>query len=126
MPPTALPADDARHMASKQQTQPTQRPNVPLANEASYHAPAPPPAPRQSFEDWWRNAAKLGSIVGTAFIIIWKLFSIDATVKETFRRSWTIADQREYMRRVEKANPTIILPDIMDVIHARTPQPAPH
>ena len=115
--------DDAQQMAGRN-TQPTQRPYVPLANEAS--APPPPPAPRQSFEDWWRNAAKLGSIVGTAFIIIWKLFSIDATVKETFRRSWTIADQREYMRLVERSNPTIILPDIMDVIHARTPQPAPH
>ena len=114
--------DDAQQMAVRN-TQPTQRPYVPLANEAS--APPPPPAPRQSFEDWWRNAAKLGSIVGTAFIIIWKLFSIDATVKETFRRSWTIADQREYMRLVERSNPTIILPDIMDVIHARTPQPAP-
>jgi hypothetical protein len=114
--------DDAQQMAGRN-TQPTQRPYVPLANEAS--APPPPPAPRQSFEDWWRNAAKLGSIVGTAFIIIWKLFSIDATVKETFRRSWTIADQREYMRLVERSNPTIILPDIMDVIHARTPQPAP-
>ena len=115
--------DDAQQMAGRN-TQRVQRPYVPLANEAS--APPPPPARRQSFEDWWRNAAKLGSIVGTAFIIIWKLFSIDATVKETFRRSWTIADQREYMRLVERSNPTIILPDIMDVIHARTPQPAPH
>ena len=116
--------DDAQQMAGRN-TQRIQRPYVPLANEAS--APPTPPPSRRDSAGWTigpQNRMTLATFAAVVAIGVPLLYAV-WDIRNAVRGSWTIADQREYMRRVEKANPTIILPDIMDVIHARTPQPTP-
>ena len=80
---------------------------------------APPPSPeRQGATLGPDNRITLGTLAAVLLIGIPLLYTV-WDIRQTVRGSWTIEDQREFTRRLEKHNPSLILPDIIEIIRAR-------
>jgi hypothetical protein len=81
-------------------------------------APPDPPAPRQRTvlgPQTYVNLATVAAILAVGIPLLFAVWDI----RQTVRGSWTIEDQREFTRRLERQNPGIIVPDIVEVIRAR-------